>query len=144
MALNDPYEVDCGRQFPAGLTMLGDVQQVKVFQKSVAVELRPQERDRDSGLPLWQVQVIDLDPKAWEHTFSVRIAAAVQPVPPPALPGMPVRPVFLEGLRVSMWTKTVGRDKEGKDIVKIQYGVTASGLSAPGRPANGDGSKASS
>jgi hypothetical protein len=59
-----------------------------------------QARDKDTALPMWQVEVLDFDPKAREKTFRVKIAAEVQPVPPDALPGAPVRPVVLEGLSV--------------------------------------------
>ena len=51
------------------------------------------------------VEVLDFDPKAREKTFRVKIAAAVQPVPPDALPGAPVRPVVLEGLTVTPYIK---------------------------------------
>ena len=43
-----------------------------------------QARDKDTGLPVWQVEVLDFDPQAREKTFKVKIAAAVQPVPPEA------------------------------------------------------------
>jgi hypothetical protein len=44
---------------------------------------------------------MDFDPDARERTFKVKIAAEVQPVPPTAIPGTPVRPVLLEGLTVT-------------------------------------------
>ena len=59
-------------------------------------ENRVQARDKDTGLPMWQVEVLDFDPQAREKTFRVKIAAAVQPVPPEAIAGAPVRPVVLE------------------------------------------------
>ena len=48
-----------------------------------------QARDKDTGLPLWQVEVLDFDPQAREKTFKVKIAAAVQPVPPEAVAQVP-------------------------------------------------------
>jgi hypothetical protein len=53
-----------------------------------------QARDKETGERLWQVKVLDLDPEAGKFGGSkevkVKIAAPVQPVPPPsAVPGYP-------------------------------------------------------
>ena len=85
-----------------------------------------QARDKDTGLPVWQVEVLDFDPQAREKTFRVKIAAAVQPVPPDAVAGVPVRPVVLEGLSVTPYIKDGNRPKIG-------YSLRCTGLAAPGR-----------
>ena len=70
-----------------------------------------QARDKDSGLPVWQVEVLDFDPQAREKTFKVKIAAAVQPVPPEQSGTVPVRPVVLEGLTVTPYIKDGNRPR---------------------------------
>ena len=89
-------------------------------------ENRVQARDKDSGLPMWSVDVMDFDPAARERTFKVKIAAAVQPVPPEAIPGAPVRPVVLEGLTLTPYIKEGPRPR-------IAYSLRATGLVAPRR-----------
>jgi hypothetical protein len=71
---------------------------------------------------------MDFDPEARERTFKVKIAAAVQPVPPEAISGAPVCPVVLEGLTVTPYSKDGSRPKIG-------YSLRATGLAAPGRAA---------
>jgi len=71
---------------------------------------------------------MDFDPEARERTLRVKVAAAVQPVPPSAIEGAPVRPVWLEGLTVTPYIK------EGT-FPKIAYSLRATGLAAPRRGA---------
>jgi hypothetical protein len=89
-------------------------------------EKRVQARDKETGLPLWTVDVMDFDPEARERMFKVKIAAPVQPVPPEAVAGTPVRPVVLEGLTVTPYIKEGTRPK-------VAYSLRANGLAAPGR-----------
>src|SRR3954447_11881258 len=97
VAMQGGFKVTCGDLFPFGLGVVGAVSPSDDFEASTK-ERRVQARDKESGLPLWQVDVMDFDPEARERTFRVKIAAAVQPVPPSAVEGVPVRPVVLEGL----------------------------------------------
>src|SRR4051794_29816866 len=90
MAVSGPFKVECGELFPFGLGVVGEVTPLDDFEKSTR-ENRVQARDKDSGLPVWQVEVLDFDPQARDKTFRVKIAAVVQPVPPEAIPGAPVR-----------------------------------------------------
>jgi len=78
MAVQGPIKVACGDLFPHGLGVVGAVTPSDVFDASTK-ERRVQARDKESGLPLWQVDVMDFDPEARERTFRVKIAAAVQP-----------------------------------------------------------------
>jgi hypothetical protein len=87
---------------------------------------RVQARDKDTGLPMWAVEVLDFDPQAREKTYRVKVAAAVQPVPPEAVGGVPVRPVVLEGLTVTPYIAEGSRPK-------IAYSLRCTGLVAPGR-----------
>ena len=80
MAVQGPFKVECGELFPHGLGVISEVDSLDDFDKSTK-ENRVQARDKETGLPLWQVEVLDFDPQAREKTFKVKIAAAVQPVP---------------------------------------------------------------
>jgi hypothetical protein len=123
MGVQGPFKVDCSALFPHGLGVVSGVAQLDDFDASTR-ENRVQARDRDTGLPVWTVDVMDFDPDARERTFKVKIAAAVQPVPPSAIPGTPVRPVVLEGLTVTPYIKDGNRPRIG-------YSLRATGLVAP-------------
>ena len=135
MAIQGPFKVDCGEQFPHGLGAIGPVSALADFEASTK-ENRVQARDKDSGLPLWTVEVMDFDPEARDRTFKVKIASAVQPVPPEAVAGAPVRPVVLENLTVTPWIKEDGPKP------KLAYSLRATGLAAPGRAARTSSSAA--
>jgi hypothetical protein len=126
MAMQGGFKVACGDLFPFGLGVVGAVTASDDFEAS-SKERKVQARDKVSGLPLWQVDVMDFDPEARERTFRVKIAAPVQPVPPSAVEGVPVRPVVLEGLMVTPWLDDRGARP------KIMYSLKATGLAAPKR-----------
>ena len=125
MAVTGPIKVACGDLIPFGLGIVGAVTASDDFDASTK-ERRVQARDKESGLPLWQVDVMDFDPEARERTFRVKIAAAVQPVPPEAIAGAPVRPVVLEGLTVTPYIKEGNRPR-------IAYSLRCTALVAPSR-----------
>ncbi len=125
MAVQGPFKVECGELFPHGLGVVGEVTALDDFDKSTK-DNRVQARDKDTGLPLWQVEVLDFDQQAREKTFKVKIAAAVQPVPPESVAQVPVRPVVLEGLTVTPYIKDGNRPR-------IAYSLRCTGLAAPGR-----------
>ena len=125
MANLQALKVDFGAAFPFGVGMVGEVTQQDDFDKSTR-ENRVQARDKDTGLPMWQVEVLDFDEHAREKTYRVKIAAAVQPVPPDAVAGLPIRPVVLEGLTITPYIADGPRPK-------IAYSLRCTGLAAPGR-----------
>ena len=102
---------------------MSEVEPLADFDKS-SKDNRVQARDKDSGLPLWSVEVLDFDQQAREKTFKVKIAAAVQPVPPESVAQVPVRPVVLEGLTVTPYIKDGNRPG-------IAYSLRCTGLAAP-------------
>ena len=138
MAVQGPFKVECAELFPHGLAVVGEVTALDDFDKSTR-ENRVQARDKDTGLPMWQVEVLDFDQQAREKTFKVKIAAAVQPVPPEAMAQVPVRPVLLDGLMVMPYLKEVPNPRFGKvpgapaTVSRIAYSLRCSGLAAPGR-----------
>jgi len=125
MAVQGPFRLDCGELFPHGVGVVGAVAPLVDFDRSTK-DNRVQQLDKESGLPVWVVDVMDFDPEARERTFKVKIAAPVQPVPPSAVEGTPVRPVILEGLTVTPYVKEVGNGRS-----KIAYSLRASGLGSP-------------
>lgn len=134
MAVKSPFPMEFGALFPLGAGVVGEVSPVFVFDEKAPRDApKIQERDKDSGLPLWQVDVMDFDPEAKERTFRVKLAAEVQPVPPAAVAGLPVRPVVLEGLALATYVK-----KSGDKYYKVAYSLKATGLAAP-KPGRGHG-----
>jgi hypothetical protein len=125
MAVQGPFRLDCGELFPHGVGVVGAVPPLVDFDRSIK-DNRVQQLDKESGLPIWVVDVMDFDPEARERTFKVKIAAPVQPVPPSAVEGTPVRPVVLDGLMVTPYVKEVGNGRS-----KIAYSLRASGLGSP-------------
>ncbi len=61
-----------------------------------------QSKDRETGQPVWVIEVIDADPEARTKTAKVKVAAPVQPVLPPPGAGMPFVPVEFTGLTESV------------------------------------------
>ena len=127
MPISGALKVDCADVFPHGLCVISEVTALDDFDKS-SKDNRVQARDKDTGLPLWQVEVLDFDPQAREKTYRVKVASAVQPVPPDAVAGAPVRPVVLEGLTVTPYIKDGPRPRIG-------YSLRCTALVAPGRRA---------
>jgi hypothetical protein len=112
--------------YPHGAHVAGVIEPVRDFDAS-----RPdrfvQAKDRESGLPLWAVDVIDADPAARIKTARVKIAASEQPVLPPASPGNPFPPVELTGLAVIPYVNPAGR---------LAYSLKATGIT-PARSSRG-------
>lgn len=127
MAVQGPFRVECGEVFPHGVGVVGQVAPLVDFDRSTR-ENKVQQLDKESGHLVWVVDVMDFDPEARERTFKVKIVAPVQPVPPEAIAGAPVRPVLLEGLTVTPYLKDVGNGRQ-----RLAYSLRASGLAAPGR-----------
>lgn len=131
MAVQGPFEVECNKVFTHGVLLVGDLTPVVDFEASTK-ENRVQARDKVTGLPLWQVDAMDLDPEARERTVKIKIASAVQPVPPAPMENMPLRPVYLEGLTVTPYIKETGNGR-----ARIAYSLRATGLAEPRRANHG-------
>ena len=89
-----------------------------------------QSKDKASGLPLWQVEVIDADASARTRTVKIKVAAQVQPVLPTGPAGVPFVPVEFTGLTVTPYVTQAGR---------LGYSLKASGVRSPGRPSGRPG-----
>jgi hypothetical protein len=134
MALQGPIPVHFGLVFAHGAYATGGVEAVRDFDKSTR-ETFVQARDKDSGVPVWSVDVIDNDPEARKSnkTVTVKIVAERQPVLPDAPAGWPVTPVEFEGLAVVPYVNGNGR---------LAYSFRARAVRAPA--SNGSATSATS
>ena len=98
MAMVTPLPVTMDQVLPHGAFVTGDVEPVRDFEAKGSSPV--QKRDKATNLPMWQVSVHDPDPAAKGPAKSVKVVLLDerQPVPPPALDGLPFRPVEFEGM----------------------------------------------
>lgn len=133
MAIKNKFPVAMGDVFPHGAFVVSEVEPVRDFDKSAPG--RPvQQNDKESGLPVWSVSVLDADPEARraDKTVTVKIAATHQPVPPEAAAGLPFRPVEFDGLTVTPYVQ------ENGSRPRVAFSFRAAGMRAPAhqRPAS--------
>jgi hypothetical protein len=122
--------------FPEGLYLVGEIVPVTEYQsqedRARNRPVRPR-TDEATGLPLFRGTFADpAAEKDREKSVTVEFAAKVQPVPPAAMPGVPFRPVVLEGMTVQPRAEVSGQAKW------ITWVVRATGMTAPtaaGKPA---------
>jgi hypothetical protein len=108
--------VPFGDVFPAGAYMVGEVEPVEDYELIKAAKAAGRDpgdvqlRDKVTEKRVWSVRVIDADPEArrGKSEVVVKISADQQPVPPPAIPGMPFRPVEFDELTVTPYVDDNG------------------------------------
>jgi hypothetical protein len=117
MAIQRELMVSFDEVLPHGAWLVSAVQPVRDFKRS-SREVTVQEVVRDeAGNPvlvdgeqqaIWQVEVVDGDEEVTGEAKKIRVkvVSVRRPVPPPAVPGTPFRPVVLEGLSVRPWVNT--------------------------------------
>ena len=108
---------------PRGAFAAGTFEPVRDFEASKGGRF-VQSKDKQTGQPLWAVDVIDADPQARDKTARVKIAATDQPVLPAGTAGMPFVPVEFSGLTVTPYVNQAGR---------LAYSLKATGVRTPGR-----------
>lgn len=128
MAIARRFKINHDEVFPFGAYLVAEVGPVFDFEKS-SKDAKVQQVDKDNGLPLWSVEVLDADPEAGKKskTVTVKIAARVQPVPPEALPGLPFRPVVFQGLSALPYIDDAGK------YSRIVWSFKAEAMTAPGK-----------
>lgn len=134
MAMQKRFPISTTSAFPYGLgikpTAEGEnaVTPVVDFDKSTK-ESRVQALDKETGLPLWQVTVLDFDPEAGKKDMvvTVKFAAKVQPVPPANNTGMPFTPVEFVGLSALPYVDDSGNRP------RIAWSYRADGMVEPGQ-----------
>ena len=134
---NARLRVDFDEWFPEGLYLVGEVVPVTEYQSQ---EDRARNRpvrarvDEVTGKRLFKGSFVDPSAdKDREKSITVEFTCDVQPVPPAAVPGVPFRPVELEGMTVQPRAEAAGQAKW------ITWVVRATGMKAPsgaaGKPA---------
>jgi hypothetical protein len=127
---NIRMKADFDEWFPQGLFLVGEITAVMEYQSA---EDRARNRparprtDEASGLPLFRGTFADPSAeKDRDKSITVEFACAHQPVPPLAVPGVPFRPVVLEGMTVAPRAEASGQAKW------ITWVIRAVGMTAPG------------
>ena len=75
--LQGPIPIEFGRFFPDGAYIAGPIEKLRDFDRSKGDRI-VQQLDKNTGLPLWTVDVIDADPQARQRTVKVKVAAEVR------------------------------------------------------------------
>jgi hypothetical protein len=110
--------VEYAHVFPHGAYAAGEFEPMRDFDASSGDRF-VQAKDKQSGLPVWVIDVIDADPAARDKTVRVKVAAAEQPVLPAAPAGLPFVPVEFTGLTVTPYVSQAGR---------LAYSLRAAGV----------------
>ncbi|MCX2948136.1 MULTISPECIES: hypothetical protein [Lentzea] len=140
MAITGGSRLPAGHDFvfPRGALVMG-VEPVLKFQsaedraKGLPVE---QEVDKDNGLLVWSVLVIDqAAERKTDAAVTVKISAPHRPVPPEAIPGTDIRPAVFEGLTVTPWIDDKGCrgghvGERHRCRAKLGYSLRATGMKA--------------
>lgn len=111
MAMQRRIKMEHRDVFPHGAFLKGAVEPVGDFNAERRADgSRPQQLDKDTGLPLWQCTVLDADEEAGkrETAVSVKFAAKVRPVPPENKTSLPWTPVEFVGLTALPWVDDSG------------------------------------
>ena len=132
MALQGPFPVEFGMVFPSGVYAAGGFEKVRDFDKSKGDRV-VQQADKDTGLPLWVVEVIDADPQARQRTVKVKVAAEYQPVLPSPVAGSPFTAVEFEGMTATPYVDTGRCQGQGRCGARQAYSFKATGVRAPSR-----------
>jgi hypothetical protein len=131
MAIKGAIRLTHGDVFPHGSYVVGDVEPMRDFDRSTK-EQAVQAVDRDTGLLVWTVDVVDADPEARERTVRVKVLAPVQPVPPEPAAGVPFRPVEFDGLTATPYVQTTASGRG-----RLAWSFRATGMHAPARASSG-------
>ena len=117
MAMHGQIPVQFGAVFPDGAYAAGGIEMVRDFDRSTP-DRSVQQADKETGLPLWVVEVIDAQENARQRTVKVKIAAQVQPVLPPPAPGSPFTPVEFDGMTATPYVDASRCSGDGKQQVR--------------------------
>ena len=146
MAMARRFRVDHGEVFPRGAFLKGAMEPVPDFGSPLREDgTRPQARDKETGLLVWQATILDADEDAGkrETAITVKFLANVRPVPPENTSGSPWTQVEFTGLTALAWIEyNGGKDREGRDRARIAWSYRAEGMIAPGH--DGTAGKAAS
>jgi hypothetical protein len=132
MAIQGPIPVQFGAVFPDGVYAAGSFEMVRDYDRSTP-DRAVQQADKDSGLPLWAVEVIDAQENARQRMVKVKVAAQVQPVLPPPAPGSPFTAVEFDGMTATPYVDSARCQGTGRCGARVAYSFKAAGVRAPSR-----------
>lgn len=126
MAMQKRLRVQFEDVFGFGAYLVSEVGPVLDFDRSTR-ETKVQALDKDSGLPVWSVDVLDADPEAVKRsrTVTIKLAGKVQPVPPANSSGSPFTPIAFVGLSALAYIE------EGGPRPRIAWSFRADGMCSP-------------
>lgn len=133
MAIQRRIYLKHGDVFPHGAYVIDEFEPVLDFDAPPLPDgSKRQALDKENGLPVWQITVIDADPEAGkkDKSISVKVAAKVQPVPPENKSGTPFTLVEFSGVTATAWI-----DDSNKERPRIAWSIRANGIHAPGQAA---------
>jgi hypothetical protein len=119
VAIQGPIPLEFGQAFPDGVFAAGAFEPVRDFEKSQGDRF-VQQLDKNTGLPMWAVEVIDADPLARARTVKIKVLSNEQPVMPPAPGGAPFVAVEFTGLTVTPYVN--------QSTNRLAYSVKATGV----------------
>jgi hypothetical protein len=138
MAIQKRFKVDHGDVFAQGAYVKGGAEKVLDFDVKVARgEERPQQKDKETGLPIWQVMVIDPDDDAGKKdtTVGVKFLAKVKPILPENKTPFPFTPVEFVGLEALPYVDDSGVRVENGQVrgrARIAWSFRAESMVEPG------------
>lgn len=128
--------------FTYPLMLVGDVTPSRDFEKSTR-DNPVQAVDKETGLRIYEAEVVNTDPEARkaDRSFTVKMLADKQPVPPPAPDGSTMRPVVFRHLEAMPWMDDRmcnGKDQPHRCRAKIAWSYRASGFVDSAEKSDGD------
>ena len=134
MALNTGKRLPVSMQdaFPHGCHLVPD-SIVEAMDYDEATRRRSAAVDKQTGQPVWQVRVMDMDPEleGRSREVVVKILADKMPVPPTRAP---FELVEFEGLQVTPYVDSARCGGQGKCRARMAFSQRATGLKAAARP----------
>lgn len=133
--------------FTHPLLLVGEVEPRRDFEKSTK-DNPVQEVDKESGVRVWEAEVVNTDPEARkaDRSFTVKIVAERQPVPPESADASGMRPVVFAHLEAMPWMDDrmcSGKDQPHRCRAKIAWSYRASGFAEASGTGKDRGSTAS-
>ena len=139
MAISRKLKLGHDDVFPNGAFVVSEVTPVFDFDRSTR-ENKVQQVDVDTGLLMWQIDVLDADPEATKknRTVTVKLLAKVQPVPPSPEGDQTFARVVFEGLVATPWIdssrcRPPEANKAHRCGAQSAWSFKATGLAAPGK-----------
>jgi hypothetical protein len=130
MAIARRFKISHHEVFPQGAFIVSPVTAVLDFDQSTR-DAKVQQTDKDTGEPIWSIDVLDADPEAPKKskTVSIKFLAKVQPVPPANDSASPFTPVEFSGLTALAYIDDNGNRP------RIAWSFRADAMHAPGKAA---------